>query len=105
MASSTRGSTKASGGTGIEAAGTAATAIQVEGTRRPEASRSVNTEPIKKNDPASGLISMVFLPIHPRPARCASSRSGTGPASAKVRLSLAPAGPKKPCQLDPVAAR
>ena len=45
-------------------------------------SRSVNTVPMKKSDPTPGRSSMVFLPIQPSPARWASSRSGTGPASA-----------------------
>ena len=43
--------------------------------------RSVKIVPMKKNEPAPGRISMVFLPIQPRPARWASSRSGTGPSS------------------------
>jgi len=44
-------------------------------------SASVNTTPMKVNEPRSGSISIMFFPIQPSPARCASSRSGTGPAS------------------------
>ena len=42
---------------------------------------SVKVTPMKVNEPISGRMSIVFLPIQPSPARCASSRSGTGPAS------------------------
>ena len=43
--------------------------------------RSVKIVPMKKNEPAPGRMSIVFFPIQPRPARCASSRSGIGPSS------------------------
>ena len=72
-------------GARVEAAGTAAAAVELERRSPARSGRSVKTEPMKKNEPASGRTSIVFLPIHPRPARWASSRSGTGPASAKVR--------------------
>ena len=85
VASSTRGSTNASvgqasrqrvqlpqrsrskGGVAVQREIGEDRADEEEGARRP------------------GRISMVFLPIQPSPARWASSRSGTGPASAKVR--------------------
>src|SRR6266566_2016933 len=44
-------------------------------------SASVSTTPMKVNEPRSGSISIMFFPIQPSPARWASSRSGTGPAS------------------------
>ena len=37
--------------------------------------------PRNSHDPISGLIRHVFLPIHPRPAYCAYTRSCTGPVS------------------------
>ena len=43
--------------------------------------KSTNSDARKRNDPARGLISIVFLPNQPSPARCARSRSSTGPES------------------------
>ncbi len=48
-------------------------------------SRFVRTTAMKHSDPRLGSISIVFFPIHPMPARCANSRSGTGPASTNDR--------------------
>ncbi len=53
---------------------------------------------MKNHDPRRGLMSMVFLPIHPSPARCANSRSGTGPASTNVRVEV-PSPPKSSMKL------
>ena len=41
--------------------------------------------PIKKNEPPFRLMSMVFFPINPSPARHAVARSSTGAESTKIR--------------------
>src|SRR5438876_748251 len=47
-------------------------------------SRSVSSAPRKKKLPRRGLISIVFLPIQPSPARRAKSRSKSGAVAAEV---------------------
>ena len=44
---------------------------------------------MKNQEPSSGWSSMVFLPIQPRPARAARSRSSTGPVSTYPLLARA----------------
>ena len=89
VASSTRGSTSAPVG---QASRQRVQVPQwsVGSLRSCSRARSVKTVPMKKNDPAPGRISIVFLPIQPSPARRARARSGTGPESAKVWAIRAP---------------
>ena len=89
VASSTRGATKAPVGQASRQRVHEPQRSSSKG-RSVGSARSVKTDPMKKKEPAPGRISIVFLPIHPNPARRASSRSGTGPASAKVLVSVAP---------------
>ena len=46
---------------------------------------SSRSRPTKKYEPRCGLMSIVFLPNQPRPARSASSRSRIGPVSTYAR--------------------
>jgi len=55
----------------------AAEGPQGEGSR----GTSVITKPRNSHDPMRGLIKHVFLPMKPRPAVKAQSRSSTGPVS------------------------
>ena len=48
-------------------------------------SRSVSSAPRKKKLPRCGLMSIVFLPTQPSPARRAKSRSSSGAVSATPR--------------------
>ena len=47
--------------------------------------KSVRISPRKKYEPACELISMVFLPIQPKPDFCANARSSTGALSTTAR--------------------
>ena len=51
-------------------------------------SRVVITLARNTHDPSPLVMSMVFLPINPSPARCARARSRSGPVSTNVRHSI-----------------